>query len=157
MDLAGILSKIRLFCDGCGGQNKNSHIIHALLFWLVNKSPENVKEIQLTFPVRGNSFLPADRVFGRIEKDIGEIKKLGQDWITKDIKSLEECYKKVEGLRDVKRVVLKKHLVTKKTGRSVQTITKYLINTYKNYRNESEEERKPICLLKEANITQQNF
>lgn len=43
---------LRLFCDGCGVQNKNLHIIHCLMFWLVNESPENIKEIYLTFPVR---------------------------------------------------------------------------------------------------------
>ena len=29
--------------------------------------------IEYTFPVRGHSFLPADRVFGRIEQDIRKI------------------------------------------------------------------------------------
>ncbi|CAH2093906.1 unnamed protein product [Euphydryas editha] len=78
----------------------------------------------------------------------GEIKKLGEDWNTLDIKSLEEYYKKVEGMRDIKRIVLKKHVVTKKRGRRMETITKYLINTYKNFRNETDEERKAFCLLK---------
>lgn len=39
----------------CGGQNKNSHIIHTLMHWLENKSPEHLKEIIITFPVRGHS------------------------------------------------------------------------------------------------------
>ncbi|KAK4882697.1 hypothetical protein RN001_006016 [Aquatica leii] len=62
------INLIRLFCDGCGGQNKNSHIIHTLMYWLKNKAPENVVEIIITFPVRGHIFLPADRSFGRVEK-----------------------------------------------------------------------------------------
>lgn len=68
-DYTGI-ETVRLFCDGCGGQNKNSHIIHTMLFWLINHSPTEIKQIQITYPARGHSFLPADRVFGRIEKVI---------------------------------------------------------------------------------------
>ncbi|CAH0560628.1 unnamed protein product [Brassicogethes aeneus] len=61
---------LRLFCDGCGGQNKNSHVIRALYHWLRVKSPKGVEEIQVTYPVRGHSFLPTGRVFGRIEKTL---------------------------------------------------------------------------------------
>lgn len=68
-DFEGIHT-IRLFCDDCGGQNTNSHIVHLLLFWLQKLSPENVEKIQLFFPVRGHSFLPADRVFRRVEKEL---------------------------------------------------------------------------------------
>lgn len=70
MNIKNSVQTIRLFCDGCGGQNKNNHIIHMLMQWLYSKSPAQVKEIHLFFPVRGHSFLPADRVFGRLEKDI---------------------------------------------------------------------------------------
>lgn len=166
IDLAGI-SVLRLFCDGCGGQNKNSHIVQALLFWLVNKSPENLKEILLTFPVRGHSFLPADRVFGRVEKEIrtkpviiskdeyysiynnhGEVRKLGEDWTILDIKSLLDYYKKIEGMRELKRIVLKKHVITKKRGRRMVTEIQCLVNIYRNYRNEFDDERIPFCLLK---------
>lgn len=55
---------LRLFCDGCGGQNKNSHLIPALYYWLKVKSPPGLQEVQLIFPVRGHSFLPTDRAFG---------------------------------------------------------------------------------------------
>lgn len=156
---------LRLFCDGCGGQNKNSHIIHALLFWLVNKSPEHIEEINITYPVRGHSFLPADRVFGRVEKEIktvpvitkkeeyveiyknhGTVLILGQHWERLDIKSLEKYYKKHEGLRDLKRINLKKYEV--KQGRARTPKTVYQLKTYKNFINESEEERKPFCILK---------
>ncbi|KAJ4425416.1 hypothetical protein ANN_28031 [Periplaneta americana] len=58
---------IRLFADGCGGQNKNMHVVHALGLWLRRKAPQ-VSEILLVFPVRGRSFLPADRAFGVVEK-----------------------------------------------------------------------------------------
>lgn len=60
----------RIFFDGCGGQNKNVQMLCMASWWLVNKAPKSVEGIQLVFPVTGHSFLPPDRVFGRIEKDI---------------------------------------------------------------------------------------
>ncbi|XP_045504864.1 uncharacterized protein LOC123701432 [Colias croceus] len=62
LDIPAEITTLRLFCDGCGGQNKNNHIIHMLLFWLHNNAPPHLRQINLTFPVRGHSFLPADRV-----------------------------------------------------------------------------------------------
>ncbi|CAG4958999.1 unnamed protein product [Colias eurytheme] len=72
------------------------------------------KYLQLYFPVRGHSFLPADRLFGRIEKDVRKIPvittrqeyfeifskhsrvfELDKDWNLYDVKSLENHYKKV--------------------------------------------------------------
>lgn len=118
---------LRLFCDGCGGQNKNSHIIHTLMYWLKNKSPVNLTEIIITFPVRGHSFLPADRSFGRVEKilrrhpvitskeryiemysEVGSVKTLGTDWQMYDVKELEKVYKKIKGISDCKKIHLKK-------------------------------------------------
>lgn len=61
-------NKLRLFSDSCAGQNKNVTVL-AMLFNLRRKLYPRL-EIQFTFPIRGHSFLPADRVFGRIEKDI---------------------------------------------------------------------------------------
>lgn len=69
MDFTNI-TNLRLFADGCGGQNKNSHIIHAIMFWLRNQTSTSLKDVTITFPVRGHSYLPADRVFGRVEKEI---------------------------------------------------------------------------------------
>lgn len=90
---------VRMFSDGCGGQNKNVQMLCMASWWLVNKAPKSIKGMQLVFPVTGHSYLPPDRVFGRIEKDIRkeeeilapaqyhEIMKkhetllqLGQDW-----------------------------------------------------------------------------
>ncbi|KAK9675107.1 hypothetical protein QE152_g40632, partial [Popillia japonica] len=70
-------------------------------------APVTLQQITLTFPVRGHSFLPTDRVFGRIEKklrkigvilnaeeyieiykEVGTVKKLGIDWTIKDFKAL---------------------------------------------------------------------
>lgn len=131
LDLTNI-SLLRLFCDGCGGQNRNSHVIHALYYWLKFKARASVLEISLTFPVRGHSFLPADRVFGRVEKELrkhqpliareeyeeiyekfGEVRKLGNAgdnrWTLFDIKNLENKLKKIQGISDMKIVTLKKN------------------------------------------------
>lgn len=35
---------------------------------LVKDLPRNIKRITVFFPVTGHSFLPADRIFGRLEK-----------------------------------------------------------------------------------------
>lgn len=157
---------VRLFCDGCGGQNKNSHIVHCLMFWLVNESPEDIKEIHLTFPVRGHSFLPADRVFGRVEKSIrtvpiitqkeeyqriykthGDVLLLDQDWSLKDVKGLETFYRKLEGMRDLKRIHLKKYAI-RAQGTRKQSKTLYEVKTFRNFINESEQERKRFSILK---------
>lgn len=69
----------------------------------------SVDLISLNFPVRGYSFLPADRVFGQAEKHlrknptiidkskyyeqyekVGTVHKLGHDWDLFDVKSLKE-------------------------------------------------------------------
>lgn len=64
------INKIRLFSDGCGGQNKNSMMIGMLSHWLGCKAPVHVRSAELIFPVTGHSYMPPDRVFGVIEKDI---------------------------------------------------------------------------------------
>lgn len=125
-DLLGV-EVLRLFADGCGGQNKNSHVVHMLMFWLKNYAPANVAKIVLTFPVRGHSFLPADRVFGRVEKDLrkkpfilnpetyqeiytkhGKVHKLAEDWNLYDFKQLESYYKKVDNIRDAKLIIIER-------------------------------------------------
>lgn len=58
----------RLCCDGCPCQNKNSAMVYCAAYWLVNDAPLTIGEVQLIFLVVGHSFLPPDRVFGRIEK-----------------------------------------------------------------------------------------
>lgn len=121
------IKTVRLFCDGCAGQNKNNHVIHTLYFWLRFKAPIQVTELQIIFPVRGHSFLPADRVFGRVEKllrrqatifsreeyeknyeKVGVVKRMGIDWRLFDVKTLQMGLKKVKGLSEMKRIVLKR-------------------------------------------------
>ncbi|RUS70483.1 hypothetical protein EGW08_021756 [Elysia chlorotica] len=93
---------LRLFSDACPGQNRNSTML-GMLFALSKKI--NVP-ISHHFPVRGHSFLPADRVFGRIDQQLkqkatvmlpqdyysvlaqhGELLVYGKDWEATDYKS----------------------------------------------------------------------
>lgn len=94
---------LRLFSDSCYGQNKNINVL-SMLFALVNKQyPQLTADYY--FPIRGHSFLPADRAFGRIEQDIrkkdtilmpeeyseilrkhGTVYEYGKDWQCYDYK-----------------------------------------------------------------------
>ena len=58
---------LRLFSDSCYGQNKNMNVL-SMLFCFANENKR--LQIEYTFPVRGHSFLPADRVFGRIQQTL---------------------------------------------------------------------------------------
>ena len=57
------LKKIRLFSDSCVGQNKNFTVVTALSMLALKHSVV----IEHTFHVRGHSYMPADRAFGRVE------------------------------------------------------------------------------------------
>ncbi|KAF9413536.1 hypothetical protein HW555_008285 [Spodoptera exigua] len=67
--------KIRLMADGCGGQNKNSILLSALMNWLYMNT-QNIKSIEIIFPVTGHSFLPPDRVFALTEKQIRKMETI---------------------------------------------------------------------------------
>nr|CAH7765624.1 unnamed protein product [Callosobruchus chinensis] len=98
------IKEIRLVSDGCTGQNKNTTIIAMCAKWL-SSAPQHLNKLQIIFPVTGHSFLPADRVFAFIEKEVkkldtiilpeeyysifrkyGTLKKLGVDWHTQNWK-----------------------------------------------------------------------
>lgn len=66
-DLTNV-NHIRLVADGCGGQNKNSVMLAMCSRWLLDNG--SIKKMELVFPVTGHSFMPADRIFGNIEKEI---------------------------------------------------------------------------------------
>jgi hypothetical protein len=120
------VTHLRLFCDGCTGQNKNNHVVHTLMYFLASHVG-SLKNITITFPVRGHSFLPADRVFGRAEKllrkkptlitkeeyfeeykKVGTVKILGTDWSLKDVKSLDKSLKHLPKISDTKRIFIYK-------------------------------------------------
>lgn len=67
-NLEGI-DTLRLVADGCGGQNKNTIMICMLFKWLSSIS-SSIRTIELVFPVVGHSYIPPDRVFATIEKEI---------------------------------------------------------------------------------------
>ena len=64
------IKTVRLISDGCVGQNKNSIVMGMVAHWLSKLSPKNVKKVEMIYPVTGHSYLPADRVFANIEKQI---------------------------------------------------------------------------------------
>lgn len=64
------VEEVRLVSDGCGGQNKNTSVVAMLSYWLTHDAPKHIKTIQMIFPIVGHSYIPPDRVFGRIEKVI---------------------------------------------------------------------------------------
>ncbi|KAJ8719343.1 hypothetical protein PYW08_011518 [Mythimna loreyi] len=118
-----------------------------------------LKEIQIVFPVRGHSFLTADRVFGRVEKDLrkktvitiredyhdlllqhGRVNILGKDWKYYDIKNLDKHFKKVEGIRDMKRICIEKKQIKKRT--------EAIVKCFRNFRFENAGESKGINPLK---------
>ncbi|CAH1099014.1 unnamed protein product [Psylliodes chrysocephalus] len=60
------VKRLKIFCDSCGGQNKNytvfrflHHIIH------YEKKLEHVK---VTFPIRGHSYMESDKDFGLVNQ-----------------------------------------------------------------------------------------
>lgn len=156
LELAPDITTIRLFCDGCGGQNKNSHLIHMLIYWLANTAT-SVTSVTITFPVRGHSFLPADRAFARVEKllrkeafiknkekyheiyeEVGCLQLLGEDWKLWDIKGLQAHFKKLVGISEMKRIILEK--------RNLKGNAQVVLRGLKNYRFESEfEDPQNLC------------
>lgn len=63
-------TRVRLMTDGCGGQNKNTIFVTMVMYWLANFAPKNIQDVAVIFPVTGHSFIPSDRVFGKIETEI---------------------------------------------------------------------------------------
>lgn len=126
------VSEIRLMSDGCGGQNKNICMISMCIKWFAS-APRNIKKLQLIFPITGHSFIPPDRVFGKIEKvlkkqdtiispdyyydtfqETGIVKKLGTDWVAYDWKeSCQRILKSTSSLHfkinSCKRIILTKN------------------------------------------------
>jgi len=98
------IKKIRFFTDACASQNRKTTIVSVLQHFVAVCAPQLV--VEHYFPVRGHSFLPPDRVFGRMEKvfrketnlllpseyydiyrDFGTVCILGKDWVLGDYKS----------------------------------------------------------------------
>lgn len=67
------VTTVKLFSDGCGGQNKNTTVISMISHWLVKDAPQNVTKVVLYFPIVGHSFIPPDRVFGILERKFQDL------------------------------------------------------------------------------------
>lgn len=98
--------RLHLVSDSCSGQNKNQSMLMCLLEY-VNSKDMVFKDITYTFPIVGHSYLPPDRVFDRIEKELrkkeeivspdgyysvlrrhGHLKVYPQQWSVRDYKTL---------------------------------------------------------------------
>jgi hypothetical protein len=60
---------MRLFSDGCGGQNKNKVMLSMLSKFLL----ECPNHINYFYPIVGHSFILSDRIFGRLKKKFRKI------------------------------------------------------------------------------------
>lgn len=61
------VKELHVFSDACGGQNRN-HAFCRLLSSLTMTNRFNV--VQQYYPVRGHSFLPCDRMFGTLKREV---------------------------------------------------------------------------------------
>lgn len=162
-DMTGI-DTVRLCCDGCGGQNKNTGLIYMAGHWLSEFAPNHVKNVELVFPVRGHSFLPSDRYFGLVEQDIRKkqslyspheyhnmfakhatVKQAEVDWPVLSFKgAADSVFKKPfpVGVKDNKRFYIRKSCRTsiKVSGemsyRNLQNIPVVVTKAKKNFRTQ---------------------
>lgn len=58
---------LRIFCDNCGGQNKNINIVLTALRLIHAKK---LVRVEFVYMISGHSYLPCDRAFGNIEKKL---------------------------------------------------------------------------------------
>ncbi|KAE9525019.1 hypothetical protein AGLY_015069 [Aphis glycines] len=80
-------TRIRLVSDGCAVQNKNSSIVAMVHAWLLSdKAPQHIEEVEVDFSITGHSFLPADRVFGIIEKKLLKFETIAKPETVKDFR-----------------------------------------------------------------------
>ena len=114
--LPGLLrdkKKLIIFSDSCYVQNKNINML-SMLFAL-RKQKQSGVHISYYFPIRGHSFLPAERVFGRIGQQLkkldtvlmpeeylavlrnhGTIHTYGEDWEAFDYKNEVKRFTKTQ-------------------------------------------------------------
>lgn len=155
MDLQG-KKTLRLFSDGCISQNKNNINLQMLLHFLYT-SNSSIENVLLYFPVRGHSFLPADHVFGRVEKilkknatvvskeqyyeiyrKVGSVKIVGIDWELFDTKSLSAYFRNLLNISELKRIVL------------VKDNSAVMVKGFRNYRFEDLSEQIGVKLFKKG-------
>uniref|UniRef100_A0A1B6DGZ0 DUF7869 domain-containing protein n=1 Tax=Clastoptera arizonana TaxID=38151 RepID=A0A1B6DGZ0_9HEMI len=70
------VTELTVFCDSCGGQNKNTSVIR-MCHHLVH-TQKRLKEIKMVFPVRGHSYLECDKNIGLINQKTRT--EMPEDW-----------------------------------------------------------------------------
>lgn len=127
------ISKLKLFSDGCGGQNKNKTMIGILNHWFLNEAPTNLETVEIWFPVVGHSFIPPDRIFGNLERQFNQLTiienpdgyismvsfKLGEDCLVQDWKNHAEKILKGAGNWHFQFQKSKKLILTKSNNKNI--------------------------------------
>ncbi|KAG8246445.1 hypothetical protein J6590_085015 [Homalodisca vitripennis] len=107
---------VRLFCDGCGGQNKNNTVVHALMNFLEKRShTTHIQNITLYFPVRGHTFLPAEFLEGVLEC-------LQNVWYGKSVRP-RLVYKGYKNLTNLQKAILVKGQTFLRSNEEVTAVT----------------------------------
>ena len=65
-----------IFCDSCGGQNKN-YTVFRYLHWLVT-TQNRLQKVTVTFPIRGHSYMECDKDFGLLNQKVPA--EVPRDW-----------------------------------------------------------------------------
>lgn len=66
-EISESVTHLHIFSDGCGGQNKN-HCVIRMCMALIDLG--RFKTVNQYFPIRGHSFMPCDRNFAVVKKNI---------------------------------------------------------------------------------------
>lgn len=85
---------LQIFCDSCGGQNKNFTMFR-FLHHLVHIE-KKLEKVTVTFPVRGHSYMECDKNMGLVKSKTRA--ELPQEWtqIFKDARSKPSPFKVIE-------------------------------------------------------------
>lgn len=130
-----------------GTKSKHNHDWNVIIFFVSN-CPPNIIKIEIVFPIPGHSFLPPDRIFGRIEKilknqptitdpetylnifkDHGTVNILGTDCPVMDWKSSVAEFFKPVGAWHFKFSLAKRFILTKNTNGNVSVCGELYYNS----------------------------
>lgn len=67
---------LTVFCDSCGGQNKNSTVFK-LLYYMVHEQ-KRLESITVIFPIRGHSYMECDRNMALVNQRL--VAEMPKDW-----------------------------------------------------------------------------
>lgn len=81
IDFEGKFKTLALYCDNCGGQNKNRYVLSMIRYFLDNS--DNIETINLNFLITGHTYMPADSMHAVIENHIKKsIVQASSEWPT---------------------------------------------------------------------------